>query len=333
MKFQFEPSGTRANALDRAMHVSLAQSLHYISQQCLGQIDFDAVSLNRLVENISVTRYGATLFGLYYQLVDAIDDDDHTQAGHLFDRLVSEQPVSSGLQVHAIEDEWTSGQAELYRRGMSTDPTVNFSFLQPPDEMAAQFKQKLVATLDRFEPVLPEMIAEIRGLLSEIVLAVGEADAEYVFDGGSSYQLWGALFLNPAFHDTEIQVMEVVAHEAAHTLLFGLTVEEALTENDDDELYASPLRVDPRPMEGIYHATFVSARMHWALSKLLASEVLTEKERDFALAAQSEDAANFFAGLSVVEEHGRLTPTGSGIMQAAKQYMTSVINRSTGVST
>jgi HEXXH motif-containing protein len=47
-------------------------------------------------------------------------------------------------------------------------------------------------------------------------------------------------------------VAEVLTHEAGHSLLFGLTVDEPLVLNLDDVLYPSPLREDPRPMDDIY---------------------------------------------------------------------------------
>lgn len=62
---------------------------------------------------------------------------------------------------------------------------------------------------------------------------------------------------------------EVLAHEAGHSLLFGLTVDEPLVLNLDDVLYPSPLREDPRPMDDIYHAAFVSAHMALAMETLI----------------------------------------------------------------
>ena len=63
------------------------------------------------------------------------------------------------------------------------------------------------------------------------------------FDGGSSYQLWGALFLNVgAAARTRVDLIDALAHESAHSRLFSLCTEEALVRNPDDETHASPLR-------------------------------------------------------------------------------------------
>ena len=118
--------------------------------------------------------------------------------------------------------------------------------------------------------------------------------------------------------------VEVIAHESAHSLLFGFCTDEPLVENRGDELYTSPLRPDPRPMDGIYHATFVSARMHLAMSRLAESGMLDQESRDAAIRAAASDAANFEAGYAVVRDHGRLTRTGRALMDSARAYMDTV---------
>ena len=93
------------------------------------------------------------------------------------------------------------------------------------------------------------------------------------------------------------------------------------TRNDDEALYMSPLREDPRPMDGIYHATFVSARMYWLLSQLIDSELLDAEERTEALQSLDRDRRNFEAGHTLVSKHGRLTETGTRIMASACDFM------------
>ena len=137
-------------------------------------------------------------------------------------------------------------------------------------------------------------------------------------------RLWGALFLNADFHRTAQAVAEVLAHESAHSLLFGFCTDSALVENSDDERYNSPLRTDPRPMDGIYHATFVSARMHWAMSRLLEARVLDDEATEATRGARDADVRNFWSGYEVVAEHGRLTDLGRALMNEAHAYMETV---------
>ena len=76
-------------------------------------------------------------------------------------------------------------------------------------------------------------------------------------------------------------------------------------------------------MDGVYHATFVSARMHWAMSRLIASGLLTEEELALAIKARDDDKRNFEKGYDTVAAHARLTNTGRLALNAALDYMRS----------
>ena len=76
---------------------------------------------------------------------------------------------------------------------------------------------------------------------------------------------------------TVLDTAQALAHESGHNLLFGFCASESLVENADEELFASPLRADPRPMDGVFHATYVVARMHQTLTRLLEANVLDDE--------------------------------------------------------
>lgn len=190
-----------------------------------------------------------------------------------------------------------------------------------PEAVAKTFVQRYREGFGLLQQGVPELAAEVAGLVRDVVGLAGGPEDTGEFHGGSHFQLWGALFLNAQLHATRIAMAEVIAHESAHSLLFGFCTREPLVRNDDIELYPSPLRADPRPMDGIYHATFVSARMHWTMARLLASCLLTAQEEQEARDAMLEDARNFQAGYRVVEEHGRLTDHGERLMAGARHSM------------
>lgn len=210
---------------------------------------------------------------------------------------------------------------------MNGDSRLQLGLQSPPADSAAAFRRRLARAFDLLDHALPALAGEIRGLVNEVVIVAGDPTQSLQFDGGSHFQLWGALFLNGDFHHTDQALIEVLAHESAHSLLFGFCTETALVENTDDELFVSPLRPDPRPMDGIYHATFVSARMHWAMSRLLASRLLDEAGEEAARAALAGDIRNFDAGYGVVAEFGRLTPLGAALIGEAKSYMDAATRR------
>ncbi len=74
-------------------------------------------------------------------------------------------------------------------------------------------------------------------------------------------------------------------------------------------------------MDGIVHATYVLARMHYCIERLLASEALTDAERDQLEAAKRQRSAEYFDGLKVVASHARFTEIGGAIFAGAQAYM------------
>ena len=76
-------------------------------------------------------------------------------------------------------------------------------------------------------------------------------------------------------------------------------------------------------MDGVFHATYVVARMHQTLSRLLASGVLNAEQTAAAQADLAAHARNFAIGDAVVHEGGRLTEVGRELIEAARAYMAS----------
>ncbi len=321
----FPPDARRARALDRRMHHELGLSLQHVGETSTGIVGFDAPGMARLIAALlDGVRFPPAVFARYYELVIALTEERHDTAARLFDELVRAAPAPAGLEVFTLDDPALGVESARYITMMNNDTSVALGFLPPTPDVATAFRARLADGLALLDAALPDLAGEIRAIVRQIVIAGSDPSKKYQFDGGSHFQLWGALFLNGQYHPDRVAVAEVLAHESAHSLLFGFCTDEALVENDDEELFASPLRVDPRPMDGIYHATFVSARMHWAMTRLARSDLLTDEERTVASQAAAADLRNFDAGHGVVAAHGRLTSTGRGLMAAAARYMDSL---------
>lgn len=323
--FGFPPDGARARALDLRMRRTLGDSLLHIGEQAAGQLEFDADALRRLAASLrSGARLPPSTFGLYAELVPALVDGRLDEAAALLGSLADERALDTALRVLPLDHPGLEPHAERHARLMGCGPGGDFRFLSPPVERVERFAGELAPALALMRAAAPELADEFDAVVSELVMVGGQPGAEILFDGGSCYMLWGALFLNIDAARDPVALVEVLAHESAHMLLYAFASEEALVLNEDDELFPSPLRVDPRPMDGIYHATYVSARMHWAMSRLLDSGMLDADARALAEAACRDDLRNFAAGDEVVARHGRLTATGEALIRAARDYVRSV---------
>ncbi|WP_078484765.1 aKG-HExxH-type peptide beta-hydroxylase [Solemya pervernicosa gill symbiont] len=267
--FSFLPDPIRARAIDSRMRQGLADSLNYVSGELGKQV---GKSLDGVDELVAATSRGAvyppSTFGLYYEIVSAVMEDGHQAAETLINELQSERKLDGNeLNVTTLGGIESISVQKRYQRLMDTDPNTPFTILSPAGEEADDLVSQFKSGHRRLRETIPVLADEFESLVKEVVLVVGDVESNgYDFAGGSSYMLWGALFINAERHKSDVALIEAIAHESAHSFLFGMTYDEPLVLNADDELLQSPLRDDPRPMDGIYHATFVLARMHWAMS-------------------------------------------------------------------
>lgn len=313
----FEPSAERGAALDQRMRERLADTLDYLFSEIGEPLGVGADETSRLTADIRSRGQSPNRFGAYYELVLAVENDDLEAARRLAGELFAGSEPGR-IRVASIEER-SEAEVARYRR-----------LLIPEPSMAAQPDPQLLSeTLDRTEQAFrlldrgfPGMAAEIRQLLREIVIAAGPEDPKAPsFDGASSYMMWGAILLNARGQKNVLDTAQALAHESGHNLLFGFCASGSLVENEDEELFSSPLRADPRPMDGVFHATYVVARMHQTLSRLLEAGVVPESEMEAALADLKAHRRNFDAGDQVIRGSGKLTALGAEVIETARAYM------------
>jgi HEXXH motif-containing protein len=114
---------------------------------------------------------------------------------------------------------------------------------------------------------------------------------------------------------------QTLAHETGHLLLFGSMLGRPLVENEDDERYDSPLRRDPRPMEGVVHAAYVMARMHYVLAAILRSGAIPQDQREAAEEQLRQHVEGFVDSLTAIDAHARFTERGAALFAEAADYM------------
>lgn len=316
----FEPDAARARSIDRRMHLELADSLRYVIQEARDELPMNEDLILSLVNRIeSGERVSAEVFACYYDLVATLMDADLENSVRLIERIQSSQSSHQGRSFRRLQSPRHCPVSALYLEKFLEGSEC--AVLPPSLETVDQFCGRFERGLNLLKKAAPELAGEVEAIVHEVIPIMGDPSKKMQIDGGSHYQLWGALFLNAGFHPSDEAMAEVIAHESAHSLLFGLCTHETLVQNDDDEGYPSPLREDLRPMDGIYHATFVSARMHWAMNRLLEAGLVQAQRRDEVVKARDLDRINFESGLSVVRQYGQLTALGQEVMAGAERYM------------
>ena len=308
------------------MRASLAESLAHIHAVAAKQICCIDVDVAKLLSEIRAHRIRPGLFGRYYDLVLAVRGRRYDEGSTLFHEIVelaSERPILTTLP---FTEGALGAERALYARLIGAETKSPTLLAAPDSNQWPGFEENVVAALNLIEEADVALASEFRALVIQIVgAAPSTQNGGRGFGGVSSFMLWGAIFLNVVQHRTQLDLVEGLIHEAAHHLLFGLSLDEPLVDNSIEERYGSPLRSDPRPMDGVFHATFVCARLHYAYERLRETTGSRLPEADRRLIDQRlhDHRQKFFGGIETVQRFGRMTPTGERILSAASDYMRS----------
>jgi hypothetical protein len=324
LSISFRPSAAGGARVDDAVRQRAADSFALLRDPIAAERAEFRAPLDRCIASLRAGPVRPALFALYADLVQAISSDDETAFLSAM-RAIAEFDVEAPDEIRAVtitEDDLGRGMPDRFVGHLDDDPTSPLRVGPVSADALSRAQQGLGETCALLDAAAPELGGEIRALIHEVVFLGAAPDSDGLsFHGASSFYLWGALFLNAAAHPDRATMAEGLAHEAAHCLLLGHTLGAPLVENDESERFISPLREDPRPMDGIVHATYVLARMHYCIERLLASSVLIAEERERLQAAKLRRRAEYAQGLEVVRSHARFTPVGRALFAGAQTYM------------
>ncbi|MGK5595746.1 MAG: aKG-HExxH-type peptide beta-hydroxylase [Parachlamydiaceae bacterium] len=130
--------------------------------------------------------------------------------------------------------------------------------------------------------------------------------------GMTDVRVFGTIYLckpNDSIPD-QVYFCEHIIHETSHLHLHTLFAIDRIVLNNPSERYTAPIRPDPRPMYGIFHATFVLSRMV-RLFMLLCEKASHVFEEYFHLFLK-----RFLNGYNTVRQFGKLTPLGEKIVES-----------------
>jgi len=319
----FSPDPERGRFMYDRIKERLGESFRQIAGASSSVAQIDENRLNAFLDSASRSRkISPRFFAIYHEILVAVDEDDIDAVSRLFDELVDADSRGNSVPSYNLTDEHLgTGNAARYKRWADMDPENPLNLLALS---AAEYGRIAATTQDAFAVMdagAPEVSGEIRSLLAEVVFATGDLGDKLMFHGISSFFLWGTVLLNAEGHKTTLEVVQTLTHESSHMHLFAVALDSPLVHNAEDERYHSPLRVDPRPMDGIYHATYVTARMHYVLSRLLASGVLSPAQVEEAKIACANHVKSYREGYDVVCSHGNLSELGQGLLNGAHEYM------------
>lgn len=308
----------------------LAVSVAHILDRCCGVIPYDTQAGHELVDLLNSTRrVRPSVFGDYFALVGAIDkqQEDQNAARDALDRLLAGPfEAGDGCSVRPLlRTHFTRSEEDRLRSQFVSESLLPEQIGRLEEATAARDVGRIENALRLVAEHAPLSRAEMDHVIAEVVPVrdpFGEGDAE--LGACSSLERWGSMLINPDAFASSLGLCEALMHEAAHSYLYGASPVEFHVRNPIDELYKSPLRADPRPMDGIYHATFVLARTCFSMNEFAASQRLDPEMRCDARDRARECRDLFMQGYAVLDEHADYTDEGRAIMAAAHHYMASL---------
>lgn len=319
----FVPGSNDPIALDLAMRTALAESLTHIVSVAGSELDLTVADIDEILNEFISHRIKPGLFGRYYKLVLALENGDADQARALSNEIRLNARHHQEFEILTLTDADLGPEKEIYTNVINPDPKGTPWIVSPRSSHG--FGPLVVNSIQVIEEADAELSTELFGLVTQIVGASGfRGPGARPFGSASSLMLWGLLLIDAERYGSVLEMIQGIVHKSAHLLLFAHSIYEPLVTNAIDERFISPLRSDPRPMDGVFHATFVTARLHRVNKTLLEcferleAPPFSRDELDQKLHLYRD---LYFRGLETVQKHGKLTATGQRIIEETVDYM------------
>ncbi len=259
---------------------------------------------------------------LYLQIVEAVECGDEATTGRLAVQLFELLSRPWKLEVARYGRDELGGFYQGFNDVLFDESYGPQPIAEPPEPEWIQAKGHFERGLELVRVAAPNFHSEIEAFWSRIYVGVANPDSGRAkFGGVTSLVLWGGTFANAAHYDSEIKAAEFLVHEVTHTLLFAAACDEPLVLNPPDDLFPSPLRKDLRPMDGIFHATLVCARVAEFYSVLRGSDAVPQVADETLVRFQQANAEKFRRGWATIWEFGQISPLGQDLLEQAKAFV------------
>jgi HEXXH motif-containing protein len=266
-------------------------------------------------------RLAPVAFALQWKLVAAISSVDVGAVATALGRLALEieggtlnaRPLAVETLTWDLVDEAVVDYV-MGEDGRSTprdDPAEMVAL--PPDALSGATREfsvacRALAQLD------PELADERDAYIAAVRLFAGRAIV-----GVTSMRSFGCVHLRvpsspDEIDDPTLYYLEHLAHETSHLHLHALMNLDPLILNGDLPGFDAPIRQDPRPLFGVFHATFVLGRIARVLERY-AQSVPSPAAR----AAHDLSVQRFEQGFATISRHAELTAAGSEVMQTSRK--------------
>lgn len=308
------PNSAGATALHRYLRERFAESTAALVRSAGVGLGADLGPLVERCAHPDLSRaFSPAVFIAHYSLLDAItrNDPEAVRAGITSLNTLDEQDwYAAGRTVGTVGGtKWEEPVLARLRAHPVPDRFGRMTVIDPlPAKELAGYQADVEQALALVEAADPQMRAEIDEYVRHVCISRGSG-----VTGATSLQFFGAVFLRepyPEYHRV-MYFFEHLVHETSHLKLNVIQTADPLVLNPPDELHQSPLRRDPRPVMGIFHAQFVLSRLVYIYRRAIP---LTDAPIFDEHAKTIED--KYRRGISTLNEVGHFTEAGRALLDS-----------------
>lgn len=178
----------------------------------------------------------------------------------------------------------------------------------------AEWTASLAGALELIRQYMPELRGEIDLYLHTLV-PVGWDQHQHL---SASYQeVIGTVYMT--LHPQPMTMVEATIHEFQHNKLHALLELDPLLHNAFAPLYSSPVRPDPRPLQGVLLAVHAFQPVARLYQQMRAAGHPGTEQPDFVRRYGQIIKGNH-EGASVLLEHAQPTPIGQGLLDEIRRW-------------
>lgn len=323
------PDVVRAARLSRQLDIGLIEHLNYLKDVCTERTSFCTSFLSEtLIEAEShlrqaeTNRLSGTLVAAYTELEYSMRTGAPEKIEYCLNSFRHRRIGGNPLTVSSLSGENLSPQEsldvmEVFMRELSSSGQASNIFVPEDREAVGRSLEAIQFAMTAINRVAPELYDEISRMITDIVIIDSTKT-----NAASTFSAFGVIvlkFLKP--HQTWTTYVEHIVHEAAHHLLFAIFSQYEVFAESTDRRFKSPLRSEPRPLDAIFHATFVLCRVIYILKKMCDSSLYPDFRRtaEYTYHNPADLIDQFLEGHDTLDKNAVLTKFGELFLESSRQ--------------
>jgi len=319
--FTAEPIEGKAEVLHEKFRIHLQEQFVRSIQKVEELLSIDLSSVKRVFSQLEQgLPFSPNLYALYWRLLNAVRSgmaSELKEVLKVFINLSRSEIYKLGFELRSLDN----SHADIAIAEFVSGPEGPKSLTGEDARMYPVPSEVIDLLLDSAESAIDVVRKTDEGVIDEFDEYVRSLSifAGKVATGITSVRAFGGIYLRePSSEFSKAQrvayFVEHLVHETSHLQLHALMIHDPLLLNDDEQLFDAPIRPDPRPMFGIFHASFVLSRMvrvfrKWSQND--SSPLLQDHLRKFE--------SMFQHGLQTVQSHGVLTTAGKSVFGSLRK--------------